>query len=91
MERIDGELFVFPGKKPLKTEHTVLRLRIDGRKVVGEYQPEAKGEFLKAFEAELPERNDDKDRIALQCWHGPADAESWIRFQKFTIKKPEVK
>ena len=90
LERIDGELYVFPGKKPMRTEHVVLRLRIDGTKVVGEYQPNAKGEFLPAFEEQLPERNDETDRIALQCWNGPADAETWIRFQKFTIKKVEA-
>jgi len=88
MELIDGQLYVFPGKKPLQTEHVVLRLRIDGTKVVGEYQPDAKGEFFQAFEGQLPERNDATDQIALQCWHGPADAETWIRFQNFSIKKP---
>jgi len=90
LELIDGTIYVFPGKKPLQTEHVVLRLRIDGTKVVGEYQPDAKGEFLLAFEERLPERNDATDRIALQCWHGTADAETWIRFQTFSIKKPET-
>jgi len=88
LERIDGELYVFPGKKPMKTEHVVLRLRINGTQVVGEYQPEATGEFLEAFEIQLPDRNDETDQISLQCWQGPADAKHWIRFQKFTIKKP---
>jgi hypothetical protein len=88
LELIDGEIYVFPGKKPVQTEHVVLRLGIDGTKVVGEYQPDAKGEFIPAFESQVPERNDDTDRIALQCWHGPADAETWIRFQNFSIKKP---
>ena len=88
MERIDGELFVFPGKKPIETAHVVLRLRIDDRKIIAEYQPNAKGEFLQAFEAELPERNDETDRIAFQCWHGPPAAESWTQFRKFSITKP---
>jgi len=88
LENIDGQICVFPGNKPLKTEHVVLRLRIDGTQVVAEYQPEATGEFFKAFEAQLPERNDATDRIAIQCWHGPADAEVWTRFQKFSITKP---
>jgi len=87
-ERIDGELYVFPGKKPIKVSHVVLRLRIDGRKVIAEYQPEGKGEFLLAFEGTLPERNDETDRIAFQCWHGPAGTEAWTQFRKFSITKP---
>jgi hypothetical protein len=35
----------------------------------------------------LPERNDEIDRIALQCWHGPTDKETWTRFQRFSITK----
>ena len=91
LEIIDGELCVFPGKKPLETEHVVIRLRIDGPQVVAEYQPNAAGEFHKAFEATLPERNDETDQISLQCWHGPAETESWMRFQKFSITKPECR
>ena len=91
MENIDDQLYVFPGKKPLETEHVVLRWRIDGTKLVAEYQPGATGEFLKAFEEQLPDRDDAQDRISIQCWHGPADTEAWIRFQKFSITKPESK
>ena len=90
LEMIDGQIYVFPGKKPIQTEHVVLRWRIDGTKLVGEYQPDAKGEFLLAFEGDLPERNNETDQIALQCWHGPTDAEAWIRYQNFSIKKPET-
>jgi len=89
MENIDEQLYVFPGKKPLTTEHVVLRWRIDGTRLVAEYQPGATGEFLKAFEEQLPERDDTQDRISIQCWHGPADAEAWIRFRKFAITKPQ--
>ena len=89
LEIIDEELYVFPGKKPLEAEHVVIRLRIDGTQVIAEYQPNATGEFLKALEATLPERNDETDQISLQCWHGPAKAESWTRFQRFSITKPE--
>ena len=90
MENIDGQICVFPGNKPLETAHVVLRWRIDGTKVVAEYQPGATGEFLQAFESQLPDRNDETDRISLQCWHGPADAEAWTRFQRFSITKPNV-
>ena len=89
LERIDGDLYVFPGKKPVKTEHVVLRLRIDGTKIVAEYQEEATGEFQNAVETQLPDRNDETDRISLQCWHGPPGTESWVRFQRFSIDKPK--
>ena len=94
LEIIDGILCVFPnsGGGPaataLETEHVVLRFRIDGRQLIAEYQPNATGEFLRAFERELPPRNDELDGISLQCWHGPAGSESWSRFTNFSITKP---
>jgi len=91
LELIDGKICVFPGNKPLETAHVVLRLRVDDAHIVAEYQPGATGEFLKAFEADLTEeRNDETDRISLQCWHGPANAESWTRFRNFSITKPKL-
>ena len=89
MERIDGELFVFPGKVPIESEHVVLRWRVDDTKIISEFQPKATGEFRKAHEFTLPNRNNETDRIALQCWHGPANAESWTQFRKFTITTSE--
>jgi len=89
LEIIDGTVLVHPSNKPLEAEHVVLRLRIDGRRVIAEYQPNAVGEFLPAFEAQLPERNDDTDQISLQCWHGPENTEAWIRFKQFVIEKSE--
>jgi hypothetical protein len=89
MERIDGELCVFPSKLPLETEHVVLRWRVDGSRVIAEFQPKAEGEFRTAFEAELPERDDETDKISLQCWHGPAESDVWARFLRFSISKSE--
>jgi len=89
MEMIDGELFVFPGKVPIESEHVVLRWRIDDTKIISEFQPKGTGEFRTAHEHTLPNRNDETDRIALQCWHGPANAESWTKFMNFKIAKPE--
>jgi len=89
MERIDGRLCVFPGDKPLTTEHAVLRFRVVGNEVIAECQPNATGEFIEAFRRALPPRNDDTDRIGLQCWHGPADKETWIQYRKFEITKPQ--
>jgi hypothetical protein len=89
MERIDGRLVVHPGNQPLETEHVVLRLRIEGNTAIAEFQPGATGEFREAFRRDLPERSDATDRIGLQCWHGPADKETWIRFMNFSITRTE--
>ena len=95
-EIIDGQLCVFPnsGGGPaataLDTNHVVLRLRIDGNQVTAYYQPDATGEFLRAFERTLPDpRNDETDGISLQCWHGPTDGSSWLRFSNFSITMAE--
>ena len=89
MERIDGKLCVWPGGMPLETEHVVLRLRVEGSRAIAEFQPNATGEFQEAFRTDLPERNDELDRIGLQCWHGPADKEMWMRFLRFSVTKSE--
>ncbi len=84
-ERIDGELYVFPGKKPMEAKTVQLRLVVDGEKVTAQYRPDGKGEFLTAFEGPLPPAN--TDQVGIQCWHGPKDAEHWIRFDDFRILK----
>jgi len=91
MERVDGRLCVVPSYLPLETEHTVLRLRIVGNQAIAEFQPNATGEFREAFRRDLPPRNDETDRVGLQCWHGPADQdkETWIRFMRFEITMTE--
>ena len=82
-ERIDGKLYVFPGKKPMEAQTVQLRLIVDGEKVTAQYRPDAKGEFLTAFEGKLPKPGN--DQVGVQCWHGPTDAEHWIRFDDFRV------
>ena len=82
-ERIDGKLYVFPGKKPMEAQTVQLRLIVDGEKVTAQYRPDAKGEFLTAFEGQLPKAGN--DQVGVQCWHGPTDAEHWIRFDDFRV------
>ncbi len=48
---------------------------------------DAKGEFLTAATGELPAAG--ADEVSLQCYHGPPDAEHWIRFDDFRILKLE--
>lgn len=86
-ERIDGKVYVFPGKKPMDAKTVQLRLVVDGDKVVAQYRPDAQGEFLTAFEGPLPKP--DGDQVGVQCWHGPTDTEHWIRFDDFKVLKQQ--
>ena len=82
-ERIDGGLFIIPGRKPMDAETVRLRLVVDGERWTAQYQPDAQGEFLTAAEGKLPPPGD--DQVSIQGYHGPADTEHWIRFQDFRI------
>lgn len=84
-EFIDGEQSVYPEKLPLATQRVTLRLDIDGQKLSAWFKPAGEDEFRKACEATLPQRNDALDRIAIQCWHGPADSECWTKLLSFKI------
>ena len=82
-ERIDGELWIIPGRKPAPEKTVQLRLIVDGRKWTAQFRPDAKGEFQTAAEGELPPPG--KDIISLQCYQGPSDSAHWIRFDDFRI------
>jgi hypothetical protein len=83
-ERIDGETYIFPGKVPLQKKTVQLRLVVEGRRVVAQYRTDEGDEYKTATEAELPPPGG-KDEISLQTYHGPADAEHWMRFDVFRI------
>ncbi len=82
-ERIDGDLWIIPGRKPARKETVQLRLVVDGRKWTAQFREDLKGEFKTAGEGQLPPPGD--DMISLQCYNGPADGEHWIRFDDFRI------
>jgi hypothetical protein len=83
-ERIDGETYVFPGKVPMKEAAVQLRLIVRGRNIIGQYRTDGKEDYKTAFEGELPPPGE-RDEISLQTYHGPADAEHWMRFDDFRI------
>lgn len=84
-ERIDGELYVFPGKKPMKAKKVQLRLIVRGAKVQAQYRPDAKGEWLTAFEGDFPAPGEASEQVGVVCFHGPADAGHWVRVDDFRI------
>lgn len=94
-ELVDGELFIVLSgaghfsKTPMKKKTVRLRLEIDGDDFRGKFQPAAKGDWKDAGGKTLPKGG--KSQISIQCYHGPEDAEHWIRFEKFRVVKLEDK
>lgn len=82
-ERIDGDLWIIPGRRPAPEKTVQLRLIVDGKKRIAQFREDLKGRFQTVAEGELPPPGD--DMISLQCYNGPADAQHWIRFDDFRI------
>ena len=82
-EFIDGKTYVIPGKKPTQTWRLQLRLIVSKDQYVAQYRADGKGEFQTAASGKLAPGMDEK--ISIQCYQGPADAEHWIRFSEFRI------
>jgi len=82
-ELIDGDLYIIPGKKPMKAKTVQLRLVVTEEGYSAQFRPDGKGEFQIAAEGSLPAP--DNDEVSLQCYNGPDDAEHWIRFDDFRI------
>lgn len=82
-ERIDGDQWIIPGRKPAPKKTVQLRLIVDGRKWIAQFREDLKGKFQTVAEGELPPPGN--DMISLQCYNGPADGEHWIRFDDFRI------
>jgi hypothetical protein len=86
-ELIDGDLWIIPGKVSMRAKTVQLRLVVTADKWIAQFRPEGKGEFKTAAEGKLPAPG--KDEVSIQCYNGPPDAEHWIRFDDFRIRKIE--
>ncbi len=84
-ELVDGQLMIIPGRKPMTSEMVQLRLIVTSDSFVAQYRPNCEGEFQTAETGKLPASNN--DQVSIQCYHGPADTEHWIRFDDFRISK----
>lgn len=84
-ELVDGEVVMIPGKVPVEGHWIQLRLEIDGEDFVARFRKEAKEDFQEAAKGKIP--RGDSEAISLQCYHGPAAAEHWFRFDDFKIEK----
>jgi hypothetical protein len=85
-EMIDGNVYIFPGKIPIEGESTFLRLTVSGDNVVAEFKTKEDGEYKPAFEGKLPTYAEGES-VGIQCWHGPAKKEHWVKLRRFLIFK----
>ena len=60
-----------------------LRLVVKGAEWTAQFREDLKREYQTAATGKLPPPGDDK--ISIQCYDGPANAEHWIRFDDFRI------
>ena len=84
-ELVDGQLMIIPGRKPMTSEMVQLRLIVTSDSFIAQYRPNAEGEFQTAATGKLPAPRN--DQVSIQCYHGPTDAEHWIRFDNFRISR----
>ncbi len=84
-ERIDGQLFIIPGRVPLQCNTVQLRLIVTVGAWTAQFRPDGKGEYRTAATGQLPPP--DADQVSIQCYHGPPDTEHWIRFDNFRIEQ----
>jgi hypothetical protein len=86
-ELVDGQLMIIPGRKPMTNETVQLRLVASGNAWTAQFRPDGQGEFETAATGELPAPG--ADEVSLQCYHGPSEAEHWIRFDDFRVLRLE--
>jgi len=84
-ELVDGQLMIIPGRKPMTNETVRLRLVVSGNSWAAQFRPDNNGEYQTAATGDLPAPA--RDEVSVQCYHGPAEAEHWIRFDDFRILK----
>jgi hypothetical protein len=86
-ELVDGQLVIIPGRRPMTNQTVQLRLVVTADRFTAQFRPDGRGEFQTAETGTLPPPGD--DQVSLQCYHGPTEAEHWIRFDDFRILKLE--
>lgn len=84
-ELIDGQIYVFPGKKPLADASVRLRLVVTADSWEAQYRRINEATFQTAAMGELPPPGE--ERVSIQCYNGPPDKVHWVRFEDFCIKQ----
>lgn len=86
-ERVDGQLMIIPGRQPMTNQTVQLRVVVSDKAWEAQFRPDGKGEYQTAGRGELPAAA--TEEISIQCYHGPPEAEHWIRFDNFRILRLE--
>jgi len=84
-ELVDGNLMIIPGRKPMTNEAVQLRLIVTADSYTAQFRPDGRSEFQTAATGKLPPPGE--DQVSIQCYHGPANEQHWIRFSDFRILK----
>lgn len=84
-EQVDDRMFIFPGKIPCEAESVLLRLTINGDRLVAEYSTTDAGGFRRIYEGNI--NISENDDVALFCCNGPENKEHWTNFRFFRILK----
>lgn len=82
-ELVDGQLVIIPGRAPAPQKTVDLRLVFEGQQYTAQFRPEGQKEFQTVASGTLPLAAD--EQVSIQCYHGPAEEEHWIRFDNFRI------
>jgi hypothetical protein len=89
-ELVDGKVVVWPGAAPDPGQTVRLRVVVSADSFVAQYKPvgadgKPEGEWRTAEKGKLPPPRN--DQISLQCYHGPENAEHWVRFTDFEVSR----
>lgn len=84
-ELIDGDVYIFPGKKPISDPSVRLRLVVTVDTWEAHYRPVGEDAFRFSAKGELPPPGE--DQVSIQCYNGPPNEVHWIRFEDFCIKQ----
>lgn len=84
-ELVRGQLMIIPGRKKMEAKTVQLRLVVSADSYTAQYRPNGKGAFQTAATGKLPPARNDE--VSIQCYHGPPNADHWIRFDDFRILK----
>ncbi len=82
-ELVDGKLMIIPGRAPAPRKTVELRLVFDGPQYTAQFRPEGQTAFQTVATGTLPIAPN--EQVSIQCYHGPADEEHWIRFDNFRV------
>ena len=86
-ELLDDEILIVPGFEPTEKDTVQLRLVVeDDGSYKAKFREEDEEEFQEVADGELPLGED--NAIALVTYHGPEDADHWMRFTDFRIFRP---